>query len=1183
MSLFKNIDICFDDINIGKIIETIYEFIFEKDKNKTKSKNDKELENEKNNNGDLYIEDKKSIKEVNEIKDRKEKEDAGNIKEFSNYEDIENDKETKNNLDNKDSIKEVKIAENAPIQVCFHKILGIVSYITLNNEIKISFSNKNTPFFILKHPILFVEKENNEEGITVIYTKSDLNKALNLFDKSHEFIVNSKIIKDKTLILNDLPTKIILRRRKKENELTFEIFESLNHKKEISNKDYISIEINELIPQDILSLGIYRDNMINIVLKNRNELIKEIINFMGNGKERIMKIFGVDGIGKSLTCIYLTSLMNNFRTIYFNLKEFFENSDNNIVKLFKSQLTNYYANGINKNSELNSSNDKEIYKDRFSMYEESMKDLDKDIETKNIRDFWGLLDNILEKFGGNIRNNLLIIIDQYKSKFDNNQKLFALEKKIIQKTKMFNIKILEISSLNDMGIKDDFIEVLVQCSKKLFKESVQIIEEDNIEDDALNKEENIFKEFSDNINYLETGEKENNDFEKIKIFNEIKDEDEKKDNKKVNLRTKINEYIILDKIEKKYSSYLNSNKYIDSIDDNYRIIYINDLVSIESIGCLEEEQFKQIITNLSNFNYNPKYYNQIKDNIEKNKIIKDADEIYNDFIIEIYNKISSKIKGFYKDFNKKNGNILTDSHTAVILLQLIKLVEEKIELDLNSLIFYLNKFPIKYLKIIAINKGKNNSFLKLDKEISTSKFRIEYAFPFIKLIISRILFELGESKAIHYSDISGSGIGSFLEKIIRKTILLDKIYGDFHSRYVWALKRFITPRKGKNKSKKEEDNQEEGHQEEDNQEEDNQEEEEVKSKEKKSNLIRDKKIDFFNLKEIKYDDEIENPLTDYSTPYYIIPDNQTNPILDSIILIPCKLANSDKSFNSLSLQITIKKKKIYSLKEYHDASSTASSLTEKIYDIKIKNKYFLFVLEKDYDNTTTINILVEKNIPFVFFSSNEKYFYFNNGNKIPHINAILDDKFLIGNEEVRAQSFFNKEIIYHQMENLLRKKRNRDQKKITKNLFSFIRKKLYKNEKPLILTKDIYQKVIDLIKTNSFYKNKKILIEFIFQIPFSECMEFLKNKNNNLLGLVFYRNQIALLNSKFKNRIEILKISGNSNKNYLDEICKFMVTAPNDDKLDKTNSNPILENLIKFNTCKPSNLFVFLIYEINDK
>ena len=172
-----------------------------------------------------------------------------------------------------------------------------------------------------------MEKENSEEGIIVVYTKADLNYALNIFDDSYEFIVNSKITTDKTLILNDLPAKIILRRRKVENTLPFEIFESLNHKKGISNKDYISIKINELIPQDILSLGIYRDNMINIVLKNRNELINEIINFVGDQKERILKIFGVDGIGKSLTCVYLTSLMNNFRTIYFNLKEFFENSN----------------------------------------------------------------------------------------------------------------------------------------------------------------------------------------------------------------------------------------------------------------------------------------------------------------------------------------------------------------------------------------------------------------------------------------------------------------------------------------------------------------------------------------------------------------------------------------------------------------------------------------------------------------------------------------------------------------------------------------------------------------------------------------------------------------------------------------------------------------------------------------
>ena len=98
---------------------------------------------------------------------------------------------------------------------------------------------------------------------------------------------------------------------------------------------------------------------------------------------------------------------------------------------------------------------------------------------------------------------------------------------------------------------------------------------------------------------------------------------------------------------------------------------------------------------------------------------------------------------------------------------------------------------------------------------------------------------------------------------------MDKIYGDFNSRYVWALKRFITPRQGKNETK-EEDKIEKG-----------------------------LNIDFFNLEVLKYDNEIKNPLTNYYSPYYIIPDNQTNPIIDSIILLPCMLENSiHKTFDS---------------------------------------------------------------------------------------------------------------------------------------------------------------------------------------------------------------------------------------------------------------------------------------------
>ena len=1058
MSHYKNINISYSWINIGKIVEKIYETL--EDEDKAKVKDDKELKNEKNNNTISHIENKEFI-----------------------------------NKD--DNIKEVKISKDNPIESLAQEILGVPTYIILDKEIKILFSKKAEPLFILKKPILFVLEKSDGEG-TLIYTKTHLNKALNDFGKSYEFIVNSNLIKDKNLILDDLPAKIVLREKLKEIGINFEIFEQLNHKKEIPKDDYIPIVTNELIPQNILSLGIYRDNKINIVLKNRNKLINEIKNFMDNENERIMRIFGVDGIGKSLTCIYLTSLKNNFKTIYFNLKEFFDYTDVNITNLFKSQLTNYYTNEFDEGNVINTNEDKKIYEYKFGLYEDSMKNFEQDIQNKNIIDFWGLLAHILEKYSGNSIYKLLCIIDQYKLKYDEQQKLFALERKILGNIKMVNIKFLVISSLNDSGVKEDFIELLNRCSKKVLKENLTIIEPHNIEDVSLNKEEeDIFEEFSDNINYLEEDEKQNDNFEKIKLFNEIKDENSEEIHKEEKSRLQSNEYIILDKIEKYRLDYLNKNKYNFDIDDKYRIIYINDLISIEPIESFEEEKFRQIIPKLSNFNYNPKYYNQIKNNFKKNKNIKNIEEIYHDFIIETYNKINSKIKGFYKDFNKKINNTLTDSDIAVILLQLIKLIDEKIELDLNSLIFYLNKFPLKYLKIISINKEKSNSFLKLDKKISDSRFRIEYSFPFIKFIISRMLFELGKNKAIHYSDISGSGMGSFLEKIIRKALLLDKIYGDFNSRYVWALKRFITPRQGKNETK-EEDKIEKG-----------------------------LNIDFFNLEVLKYDDETKNPLTNYYSPYYIIPDSQTNPIIDSIILLPCMLENSiHKTFDSLSLQITVNKKNIYSLEEYHKASTSASELTENIYDIKIRDKYFVFVLEKDYDNKTTIDKLITSNIPFIYFSSSENLFYSNKEEQIANIYSLLDNKFLIGNEE-EDQSLFKKEMVYLQMENLLKKKRKRDNMKITKNLFGFIRKKLFKNEKPLILTEDIYKKVIEQLKTNSYYKNKNILIEYIFITKFSECNELLKSKSN-FLGLVFYKSLIILLNSKFEKFIKIINMDKNS-------------------------------------------------------
>ena len=168
------------------------------------------------------------------------------------------------------------------------------------------------------------------------------------------------------------------------------------------------------------------------------------------------------------------------------------------------------------------------------------------------------------------------------------------------------------------------------------------------------------------------------------------------------------------------------------------------------------------------------------------------------------------------------------------------------------------------------------------------------------------------------------------------------------------------------------------------------------------------------------------------------------------------------------------------------------------------------------------------------------------------------------------------------MVNLLKKKRKRDNMKITKNLFGFIRKKLFKNEKPLILTEDIYKKVIEQLKTNSYYKDKKILIEYIFITKFSECNELLKSKSN-FLGLVFYKSLIILLNSKFEKFIKIINIDKNSKQDYFHEITSLMFIAQNDSKQEKITTSHELDKLMNYNLLKPSSLFVFLIYEINDK
>ena len=1041
-------------------------------------------------------------------------------------------------------------------EICKDPDLGTISYSLIDYQIKISFSNLNKEFFILRQYIYLINEKKIENKL-LIFTKPDLEQAFKKYSNSYYFLINNIIVSDINKILEAHPSTIMLR-LKEDPDISLEIFKSLNNKYNISNEDSIIMKTNELISQDIYSLGIYRDSEINLVIKKRNKLIDEIKNFMNDIEEVIMKIYGVDGIGKSMTFVYLTSLKNDFKIIYFNLKEFYLKERLELINLFKSQLANYYTEQIS-NSEENSKEIDMINKNTFNDYTESMKQFEEKISYKNEVNFWYLLDIFLEMISKNYRMKVLLIIDQYKIENDKENKLYNLEKNLIEN--ISNIKLLVVSSLNDMRVKTEFIGILKNLSNLKSKKLIKKVEINRDEPNSITEEkiiEDIFKDFPENN--LE----KDDSFTKIKKFEDKNVDIKKEINKKKDSNNEdITENIYIDKIEK----FFNNQKFkIYKNNKKYRIIYINDLISIKDM----KSENKKIQNKLKEFNYNPKYYNKFKNNVNSPITKKSLNEAYDSFLMNQFENIKSKILDFYEKFSTKFDINLKDRDIGLMLIQLRMIVEEKIDLDFDSLIYYLNKFPIKYLKIIQIDDTEDNNFLRLNENISNYKFRIEYIFPFLKFVINRLLYEYGNNRCIKCSDLPPSGIGSFLEKQIRREILINKIFDDFHCRNVWNFQISLYKNtklsnkkkkiKGKKKSKKNNENEQmKIDQKKDEKEEKEEEEEEEKEKEKKKEgemgegkeeegeMGEEKeeeniktKIDFFNLKELTYDDQQKNPLNDFNCNYYIICHSSNNNYLDSIILIPCSQDNqNDKIFNLIALQITINKWKIYGLDEYHKATETAAQKISSIYDIRIKDKFFCFVLSEEYENKATQQNLDKLGIPFVFFSTAENCFFLETKEKIESLCQFLNNEFKLSTNQNKKESVFYKNNIFKKMENYLQKKRKRDKKfKITQNSFNFIKEKMFKGESQLILPKEKIDEIIEKLKNAEFFKSKNIIIEYMFKVKFSESKK-LDLFNDDLVGICFYKKNIFLFNNKLGSKIKTLS-KNKKEKNILNVLLNYI-------------------------------------------
>ena len=578
-----------------------------------------------------------------------------------------------------------------------------------------------------------------------------------------------------------------------------------------------------------------------------------------------------------------------------------------------------------------------------------------------------------------------------------------------------------------------------------------------------------------------------------------------------------------------------------------KIIYINNLVSVKN---LENDKNKKLIELMKDFNFNPKYFTKWKIFYNNNLQYK-MDDIYTGFLSARYEHISAKITKFYKSSFFNFENQLIEKTIVKYLILLYDLVQKEQYLSLYELINYLDYFPLKYIQIHIIEENGNkndkyNNIIVLDKSLNKFKFKLNFVFPFIKIVIRKYIYDTGIIENINFSNLSPSGMGSLLEIEILKTIMeKNNSFVKCGHRTVWSFESLNDYDK---------------------------------------NIPH--KIDIYNLKQLIIDDQ-KNAKIDYNSTYYITPYNPNNKYLDSLFLIPhCFNQENIREYSLVSTQITIRKENIYDLMEYHQSTESCSQIMEEIYNIKIKEKYFIFILAKEYDNSITQRKLRNKQIPYILYSTNDKLFYFDNNRKIKGINDLLQKEYKIidGQDYIKKECLYNKNMKLELLEELLNKKRKREQIKVTKNLYWFATKKMF-NEYSLLDIGNVKNKIITYINQIDTFNNKKITIEYAFKVPFSEINNI--NLYHNLLGVFAYSENLYL----FYDNLNIKIIYSNKKSNESGEIDKiikiifqksYIGNRENiHDYIMENKKCQLIKDLIQFNKYKPSDVYIYSIYIID--
>ena len=194
-----------------------------------------------------------------------------------------------------------------------------LSFEKLEDKIKIKYNGEEG--FVDKEPILFLNE--NKELIFKIYDKSNQNaikEFLTTIYYDYNFYgKNNNIIKKEELLEKNEKTIIL----KLKNEEFENLFKPLFNKINITNESEV-INTNILLPIQSSSLGFLFNFNFHLIIKQRMPLIEKIYGCLKNDNISVIKIYGCDGIGKSISYLFFTTLNDGYKKVYFNLKDIYK-------------------------------------------------------------------------------------------------------------------------------------------------------------------------------------------------------------------------------------------------------------------------------------------------------------------------------------------------------------------------------------------------------------------------------------------------------------------------------------------------------------------------------------------------------------------------------------------------------------------------------------------------------------------------------------------------------------------------------------------------------------------------------------------------------------------------------------------------------------------------------------------